>query len=88
MKISVLGTGAIGGTITKKLAKAGHKVSIANSRGIEGAQKLAKEIGAEAMDYETISKNADVLIISIPFGAVPKLPKIIFNDLPKSSINF
>ena len=86
MKISVLGTGAIGGTIAKKLVKAGHKVSIANSRGIEGVQKLAKEIGAEAKDYETIAKNADVLIISIPFGVVPKLPKNIFNDLPKTSI--
>ena len=61
-------------------------MSIANSRGIEGVQKLAKEIGAEAKDYESISKNADVLIISIPFGVVPKLPKNIFNDLPKSSI--
>ena len=86
MKISVLGTGAIGGTIAKKLVKAGHKVSIANSRGIEGVQKLAKEIGAEAKDYETIAKNADVLLISIPFGVVPKLPKNIFNDLPKTSI--
>ena len=61
-------------------------MSIANSRGIEGVQKLAKEIGAEPKDYETIAKNADVLIISIPFGAVPKLPKNIFNDLPKTSI--
>ena len=76
MKISVFGTGAIGGTIAKKLVKAGHKVNIANSRGIEGVQKLAKEIGAEPKDYETIAKNADVLIISIPFGAVPKYQKI------------
>lgn len=44
MKISVLGTGAIGGTIAKKLVKAGHKVSIANSRGIEGVQKLEKKL--------------------------------------------
>ena len=59
MKISVLRTWSIGGTIAKKLVKAGHKMSIANSRGIEGVQKLAKEIGAEPKDYETIAKNAD-----------------------------
>lgn len=86
MKISILGTGAIGGTIAKKLVKAGYKVSIANSRGIEGVQKLAKEIGAEASDYENISKEADILIISIPFGVVSKLPKKVFDNLPKTSI--
>ena len=56
MKISVLGTGAIGGTIAKKLVKAGHKVSIANSRGIEGVQKLAKEIGAESKIMKPLVK--------------------------------
>jgi len=86
MKISVLGTGTIGRIIAKKLVKAGYKVSIANSRGIKGAKKLAKELGAEAKDYETISKDADILIISTLFEEVPKLPKNIFNDLPKSSI--
>ena len=33
MKVSVIGVGAIGGTIAKKLSKAGYKVSVANSRG-------------------------------------------------------
>ena len=42
MKISILGTGAIGGTIAKNLVKAGYKVSISNSRGIEGVQKLER----------------------------------------------
>ena len=35
MKIGIIGVGAIGGTITKKLVKAGHKVSVANSKGKE-----------------------------------------------------
>ena len=45
-----------------------------------------KQIGAEPRDIQSISKNADILILSIPFGAIPKLPKEIFNNLPKSSI--
>ena len=77
MKISILGIGAIGGTIAKKLIKAGYKVSVANSRGKESVQKFADEIGAEPIDIETISKDADVLILSIPFGAIPKLSKEI-----------
>ena len=30
MKVSIIGTGNIGGTLAKKLVKAGYKVSIAN----------------------------------------------------------
>ena len=35
MKVSIIGVGAIGGTIAKQLIKAGHQVSIANSGGKE-----------------------------------------------------
>ena len=86
MKVSIIGTGSIGGTVAKKLVKAGYKVSIANSRGKSAVEKFAGEIGAEPRDLESISKNAEILIISIPFGAIPKLPKDIFLKLPKSSI--
>ena len=86
MKVSIVGTGAIGGNIAKKWVKAGYKVSVANSRGKSAVQKFAEEIGAEPRDIQSISKDAEILILSIPFGAIPKLPKEIFNNLPKSSI--
>lgn len=86
MKVSIVGTGAIGGNIAKKLVKAGYKVSVANSRGKSAVEKFAGEIGAEPRDIQSISKDAEILILSIPFGAIPKLPKEIFNNLPKSSI--
>jgi len=86
MKISIIGVGSIGGTIAKKLVKAGYKVSVSNSKGKEGVSKFAQEIGAEPRNLEDISKDADVLILSIPFGAIPKLPKTIFNNLPQSAI--
>ena len=86
MKISFIGVGSIGGTIAKKLVNAGYKVSVSNSRGKEGVSKFAEEIGAEPRNLEEISKDADILILSIPFGAIPKLPKNIFNNLPKSAI--
>lgn len=86
MKVSVIGIGAIGGTIAKKLVKAGYKVSVANSRGKASVQKFAEEIGAEPRDIELISKDAEVLILSIPFGAIPKLSKDIFLNLPPKSV--
>ena len=86
MKVNIIGTGAIGGNIAKKLVKAGYKVSVANSRGKSAVQKFAEEIGAEPRDIQSISKDAEILILSIPFGTIPKLPKDIFTTLPKSSI--
>ena len=86
MKVSVIGIGQIGGTIAKKLSKAGYKVAIANSKGKSSVQKFAEEIGAEPRDIELISKDAEILILSIPFGAIPKLSKDIFVNLSKESI--
>ena len=86
MKIGISGVGAIGGTIAKKLVKAGHKVSVANSKGKESVSKFANEIGSEPRNIQEISKDIDILILSIPFGSIPKLPKIIFENLPQSSI--
>ena len=49
-------------------------------------KNLADEIGAETRDLESISNDAEILILSLPFGAKPKLSKNIFNNLPKSAI--
>jgi predicted dinucleotide-binding enzyme len=38
MKIGVIGTGNIGGTLARKLSAAGHDVRVANSRGLEGVR--------------------------------------------------
>jgi predicted dinucleotide-binding enzyme len=38
MKIGVIGTGNIGGTLARKLSAAGHDVRVANSRGLDGSQ--------------------------------------------------
>ena len=48
MKIGIIGAGHIGGTLTRRLAAAGHEVSVANSRGPESLASLAAESGARA----------------------------------------
>jgi len=50
MRIGVIGTGNIGGTLARKLSAAGHIVRVANSRGVEGIKAFADEIGATAVD--------------------------------------
>lgn len=52
MEIGVIGTGNIGGTIARKLKGAGHHIRVANSRGRNGVQGFADEIGATAVDAQ------------------------------------
>lgn len=50
MKIGIIGTGNIGGTLARKLREAGHDIRVANSRGIQGVRAFAEELGAEPVD--------------------------------------
>lgn len=86
MNISIIGIGAIGGTIAKKLADAGHHVKVANSRGKDAVKEFADEINADPSDLGEISQNTDVLIVSIPYGAVTGLPEKLFEDLDGDAI--
>ncbi|MBT9470181.1 MAG: NAD(P)-binding domain-containing protein [Pseudomonadota bacterium] len=84
MKIGIIGTGNIGGTLARRLSAAGHEVRVANSKGPEGVRAFAKEIGAAPVDARGALEGADVVILSIPFPAVAKLPKDLFDGLPES----
>lgn len=46
MKVGILGTGAIGGTIAKKLVMAGHKVKICNTAEYDSLKERVQELGA------------------------------------------
>ena len=86
MNISIIGTGAIGGAIAKKLVQAGHKVRVANSGGKEAVTPFAQEIGATPHDVENVMQGADAVILSVPPLAVTKLPKRLFEALPSETI--
>jgi predicted dinucleotide-binding enzyme len=82
MKIGIIGTGNIGGTLARKLSAAGHDVRVANSSGIEGVRALAHEIGAEAKDVHGAVADADVIILAIPLPAMRELPAGLFDQTP------
>ncbi|CAA9270055.1 MAG: hypothetical protein AVDCRST_MAG10-3222 [uncultured Acidimicrobiales bacterium] len=48
MRIGIVGTGNIGGTLARLLVRAGHEVVLANSRGPEAVAGLAAELGERA----------------------------------------
>lgn len=83
MKIGIIGTGNIGGTLARKLRDAGHEIRFANSRGVEGVRPFADEVGAEPVDVRGAVDNVDAVILSIPFPAIADLPDNLFATLPE-----
>jgi predicted dinucleotide-binding enzyme len=73
MKIGIIGAGHIGGTLTRRLAAAGHDVTVANSRGPETLAALAAETGARAGTIDDAIKDKDVVIVSVPLKSSPQL---------------
>jgi 8-hydroxy-5-deazaflavin:NADPH oxidoreductase len=86
MKIGIIGAGLIGGTLARRWVQLGHDVSIANSRGPQTLQDLAKETGAKAVTVEEAAKATDVVVVTIPQKAVPHLPKGLFANTPASTV--
>ncbi len=82
LNIGIIGAAEMGSLLAKKIVDLGHNVTIANSRGAETLKKLADEIGAKAVSINEITKNQEVIIISIPLKNIPDLPKHIFEKLP------
>lgn len=78
MDIGIIGAGHIGGTLTKRLSKLGHHVSVANSRGPDTLRDLARESGATPVTIEQAARDKDLVIVTIPEKAIPTLPKNLF----------
>ena len=86
MRIGVIGAGSMGGILARHLAKRGHHVSIANSRGPESLTALAAEIGATPVSVVDAAKAGEIVIIAIPTKAVADLPRTLFANVPSSVV--
>ncbi|MDG4804185.1 NAD(P)-binding domain-containing protein [Micromonospora sp. WMMD980] len=79
MEIGIIGSGHIGGTLTRRLSSLGHDVAVTNSRGPESLTDLAAESGARAGTLEEVVQGAEVVVVAIPLKAVPQLPAALFD---------
>ena len=86
MKIGIIGAGQIGGTLTRRLIALGHKVCVANSRGPETLKDFAKETRAKAVTVKEAVRGVDLVIVTIPEGRVPELPKNLLAGVPEKVI--
>jgi predicted dinucleotide-binding enzyme len=82
MKIGIIGAGHIGGTLTRRFAALGHEVLVANSRGPETLRELAAETGAKPATAKEAAQSGKLVVVTIPEGHIPDLPKDLFEGVP------
>jgi hypothetical protein len=75
-KIGIIGAGRIGGTLAKLWAEAGYPVML-SARDLEETKKLAAQIGhgAKAGTPAQAAAFGEVVLISVPFSALPQIGK-------------
>lgn len=76
LKIGVIGSGQVGSALGTSWARAGHEVMF-SSLDLEHDRKLAATVGANARAGTPREAAAfgEVLLISVPYGALPQIGK-------------
>jgi len=76
MKIGIIGSGHIGGTLAKRFVDVGHEVAVSNSRAPDTLASLVDELGprARAMTAGEAAQFGDLVVVSVPFGRYRELP--------------
>jgi len=73
MKIAVIGAGHIGGHIARRLASAGHSITLSFARNPAALlEALAKKIGAELSPPAQAVGACEVVVISVPWSVLPE----------------
>ena len=69
-RIAIVGAGRIGGNLARLYAAAGHDVTVSFARDQDKLSALAAQIGAAAADPARAVAQAEVVVISVPWGVV------------------
>ncbi len=76
MRIGLIGSGHIGGTLALLAVRAGHQVVLSNSRGPESLAEVVSELGpaATAGTVDEAAATGDVVVVTIPLRAYRTVP--------------
>lgn len=79
--IGIIGSGNIGTALARAFTLAGHSVVIANSRGPASLAPLVGELGelATAGTVEQAARAGDLVVVTIPLGAVASIPSSLLD---------
>ena len=82
MKIGIVGSGRVGGTLGELWVKAGHQVLL-SSRHPEELKPLAEKLGprARAGTVQEAVNFGDVILVAVPYGALPQIGRDFGNVL-------
>ncbi len=86
MKIGIIGAGNIGSALARHFTRLGHDVVVANSRGPESLGDLARQTGAKPVEVTEVPRGRDLVVVTIPEGKIPELPRGLFKDAPANLI--
>lgn len=77
MRIGIIGTGSIGGTLARLWTTAGHEIAVANSRGPGSLTDLVGSLGplAHAMSVEDAAAFGEIVVLAVPFRRLEALPR-------------
>lgn len=82
VKIGVIGTGHIGGTLASLWVKSGHEVLL-SSRHPDELKSLAQSLGLKARvgTPHDAAVFGDVVLLSVPYGATPQVGRDLAHEL-------
>ncbi len=88
MKIAIIGTGNIGGTLATSWAKAGHDIilCVRDKQSFKG-QALLKNPNTKVSDFENGVAEAEVILVATPIAAVIDVAKSLGNVANKVIID-
>ncbi len=86
IKIGIIGAGNIGSALTRHFTRLGHDVVVANSRGPETLKDLAEQTGARPAEVGEVPRGRDLVVVTIPEGKIPELPRGLFKDAPANLV--
>lgn len=86
MQIGIIGAGSMGKALSRRLARLGHEVSIANSRGPESLAAFTAEVGVAPVSVAEAARAGGAVILAIPTKAVAELPRALFANVPSRVI--
>jgi len=70
--IAVIGAGRIGGNIARRLAAAGHALTLTFARDAAALEARARELGARTAAPADAVAGAEVVVVSVPWGVLPE----------------
>lgn len=72
MNVAIIGAGSIGGGIARRLAAAGHRVTVSFARDTQRLERFAGEVGATVATPADAVAGAEVVVFSVPWSVLPE----------------